>query len=654
MSELDAALHLLHPPDEDLEVGEITVFVEGADEAPARPRPTNPVYDGTRPTPPYTIVCEAFPREPTWCPALPPATHAPRGRANRDLPPPLSRTRGAHHRGVVLWQERPGTSLLLLVVATRRDPERVLGITPTQLYGAAPVPRPPLPVPLARDGVHTFLRTQGVTAVTGVHLVRLPPAPPDDPRGPRALGPAPNWELWRDAWAAWLPRLPSECRWTATGPRPYGADATAGPPLPPPRRALHSTAHGTTLMHRKVVGRAHLPARMPTRITVMSDSDGSPQQDDCHHRRSRSCSPVSPDWAGETPAEREERRLAEAVVLVGPPAGQPRAASADTGPSTQEPEPAEVTAPAAQVASPAAPPREGAQDARGADAAAQASHAAAMTAAAGRPPTRGVAPVQERGASPRAAAAAEGSEEGARGVATAAPARRATASAGHSAAPSTPRKQGTDPARATGASPAAAAAAAVGREGAKYRAQAKPNHTHTSPSKPFPRKPFPPWRTRHIRPPAPERSPPGVTLPQLQRQQDARRVIQEGGDGTQAELRASHGSAEREREGDRESAQGHAQGAGQGTRGKEQGRKHGRGTEASSSGGGRSAGTGRRDIRQGAGKGPGHGKGAQGRGEPRPGAWSGARDGGRARAQPRAGARARDGHGRRQCGPGRG
>ena len=102
VSELDAALHLLHPPDEDLEVGEITVFVEGADEAPARPRPTNPVYDRNRPTPPYAIVSEAFPREPTWCPALPPATHAPRGWVNPDLSPPLSRTRGAHHRGQVL------------------------------------------------------------------------------------------------------------------------------------------------------------------------------------------------------------------------------------------------------------------------------------------------------------------------------------------------------------------------------------------------------------------------------------------------------------------------------------------------------------------------------------------------------------------------
>ena len=85
VSDLDAALHLLHPLDEDLEVGEITVFVEGADEAPASPQPTNLVYDGTTPTPPYAMVCEAFPREPTWCPALPPATHAPRGWANPEL-----------------------------------------------------------------------------------------------------------------------------------------------------------------------------------------------------------------------------------------------------------------------------------------------------------------------------------------------------------------------------------------------------------------------------------------------------------------------------------------------------------------------------------------------------------------------------------------
>ena len=211
----------------------------------------------------------------------------------------------------------------------------------------------------------------------------------------------------------------------------------------------------------------------------MADSDGFPQRDDRHHRRSRSRCPVSPEWTGETTAEREEQRLTEAAVLVGllPPA--------------QEPEPAEVTAPAAQAASPAAPPREGAPDAREAETAAPASHAAAPTADPGTPPTRGVAPAQEPGESPRAAAAAEGSREGSPGVATAAPASRATASAGHAAAPSTPRKRGKDPARATGASPAPAAAAAVGRESAKYRAHANPTHTHTSPPKPFPPKPFP-------------------------------------------------------------------------------------------------------------------------------------------------------------------
>ena len=35
--------------------------------------------------------------------------------------------------------------------------------------------------------MQAFLRTQEVTAVTGVHLVRLPPESPDNPRGPRAL-----------------------------------------------------------------------------------------------------------------------------------------------------------------------------------------------------------------------------------------------------------------------------------------------------------------------------------------------------------------------------------------------------------------------------------------------------------------------------------
>ena len=160
MSELDAWLHLLHPRDEDLQVGEVAIFVEGAGETPSLPRPTIPVYHGTSPTPPYAVVCDAFPREPTWCPALPPATHAPRGSAHPRLSPPLSRTRCAHHRGQVLWQERPGTPQLLLDVTTRRGPEQVRGATPTHLHGASAVPHRPLPAPQAREGVHALLRTQ--------------------------------------------------------------------------------------------------------------------------------------------------------------------------------------------------------------------------------------------------------------------------------------------------------------------------------------------------------------------------------------------------------------------------------------------------------------------------------------------------------------
>ena len=68
VSELDAALHLLHPPDEDLEVGEVTVFVEGADEASARPRPTNPVYDGSGPTPPTPSSTRRSPGSPLGAP----------------------------------------------------------------------------------------------------------------------------------------------------------------------------------------------------------------------------------------------------------------------------------------------------------------------------------------------------------------------------------------------------------------------------------------------------------------------------------------------------------------------------------------------------------------------------------------------------------
>ena len=195
VSELDAVLHLLHQPDEDLEVGEITVFVEGAEEAPTRPRPTKPMYDGARPTPPVRRHVRGVPQGAHLVPRPPTNdARAPLLDLPESVPSPLQDqgwTRSGSPRVVTTRRSRgvPGRS------CQRTYP---LGATPTHPYGAAPVPRPPLPAPAARGGVHTFLQTQEVTAVTGVNLVRLPSATPDDPRGPRALSPAPDWELWRD------------------------------------------------------------------------------------------------------------------------------------------------------------------------------------------------------------------------------------------------------------------------------------------------------------------------------------------------------------------------------------------------------------------------------------------------------------------------
>ena len=89
VSELDAALHLLHLPDEDLEVGEITVLVEGADEAPTRPRRTNPVYDGARSTPPVRCHVRGVPNGAQLVPR-PPAGDArtPQLGQPEPIPPP--------------------------------------------------------------------------------------------------------------------------------------------------------------------------------------------------------------------------------------------------------------------------------------------------------------------------------------------------------------------------------------------------------------------------------------------------------------------------------------------------------------------------------------------------------------------------------------
>ena len=203
----------------------------------------------------------------------------------------------------------------------------------------------------------------------------------------------------------------------------------------------------------------------------MSDSDGSPQQDDRHRRRFRSRFPVFPRYAGETLAEREERQLAEAAVPVKAPAELP----------AQETVAAGGAAPAAQAGAPATPPPEEAP--------------------------------------------------GAQCAGTAAPASRVTAPAGHTVAPSPLPAHRTGPARASSVSPGAAAAAAEGREGTSTAPTQGPSHPQTSPPKPYPAKAaFPKGRPRAIRHPAPPGMSPGITLPQLQQQRE-RPALDPGGGG---------------------------------------------------------------------------------------------------------------------------
>ena len=356
--------------------------------------------------------------------------------------------------------------------------------------------------------------------------------------------------------------------------------------------APHGTLHGAPAMHWEVVGRARLQQRTPIRIVAMSDSNGSPQRDDRHHRRSRPRSPVSPGCAGETPPERKERRLVEAAGPVWPPAEQPQAPPSDPEPPVSEPVPAGEAAPAAQATALAVPPPGGAGDAHGA---------------------------------------------------------ATTHPASHAIAPGTPLARGTGPARARRASPGRAASAAEGREGAKYRAHTKPSHTHMSPPKANPPKAASSeGRPRPVRAPTPKRTPMGITLPQLQR-----RVVQAGGDGdrmggacksqgcrVRGGGRPREGSKRRSRAGTKVGQRSRQQRKATDTR-EGPGRSRGRGGAGARAGRHRKQHRGRADTRER----QGHGHSREGH-RARQRTWAGAREGhGRLRQQERQGRwRQREGH----------
>ena len=187
VSELDAALHLLHPPDEDLEVGEITVFLEGADEASAPGRPTRfTTAPGLPPrTPSYA---RRFPGSPLGALPFRRRRTRPAAGLTQTCPPP------SPEPGVPTTGGRfSGKSALAPPCSSSSSRPGDLGITPTHLYGAAPVPRPP------PSGARGAGRSKHLPANTGGHRrYGGPPsaAPPDTTRRPPgAQGPGPRPRL---------------------------------------------------------------------------------------------------------------------------------------------------------------------------------------------------------------------------------------------------------------------------------------------------------------------------------------------------------------------------------------------------------------------------------------------------------------------------
>ena len=147
----------------------------------------------------------------------PPTSHAraPRLGQSAPVPPPLQ-VQGCPPQSAGPLARAPGTPLLLPVVTTRGGPERVPGITPTHLYGAAPVPPPPPGARGAGRGARLPANTGGHRRYGGPPSA-APPRVTRRPLGAQGLSPLPDWELWRDVWPA-IPGLPGPPLRSLSGP----------------------------------------------------------------------------------------------------------------------------------------------------------------------------------------------------------------------------------------------------------------------------------------------------------------------------------------------------------------------------------------------------------------------------------------------------
>ena len=184
--ELDAALHLLHPPDEYLEVGKITVFVEGAGEAPARPR-RHQAYPRVR-------HCVRGVSQGADLVPHPPAgdARAPRLGGPRPVPPPLQ-NQGCPPQGAGPLARAPW----LLPAPPRRCDPLGPGTGPGDhphppLWGSTRTPPPPPGARGAERGTHLPANTGGHRRYGGP-----PGAAPASttPRPPGAEGPEPGRTL---------------------------------------------------------------------------------------------------------------------------------------------------------------------------------------------------------------------------------------------------------------------------------------------------------------------------------------------------------------------------------------------------------------------------------------------------------------------------
>ena len=241
VSELDAALHFRHPPDADLEVGEITVFVEGADEAPTRPRPTNPVYDGARPTLPYAPTTRSgSPRVVTTR-----RSRGPRRSCQRSCPLwwlPLVLERGrdrfglAQLRGACVAGGRAGHQ-----VGSLGNASHMTHPQPT-CTGQRPCPALPSPRPRCGTGYTPSCEHRRSLPLRGSTWCGSPRHHPMTPGGPGPGAPPQTGSCGATCGPRGSPTSrPSADGWppapARTGPTPLPA-----PPLPSPSPGKHCTA----------------------------------------------------------------------------------------------------------------------------------------------------------------------------------------------------------------------------------------------------------------------------------------------------------------------------------------------------------------------------------------------------------------------------